>query len=197
MIIGLTGGIGSGKSTVAQLFAKENDFSVYYADVEAKKLMNASSEIREKLVSAFGQETYLNGSLNREYLSNLVFSNPDKLAVLNSIVHPVVRQHFKNFVQNVATHFVIYENAILFESKSNEYCDLIISVFTDVETRISRVQKRDQVTKKEVLNRMNNQFKEEKKLLQSHYVIYNNELEDTETQVRNICKKLTKKLRFV
>lgn len=197
MIIGLTGGIGSGKSTVAQFFAKDKHFAIYVADVEAKKLMVHSPEIRSKLIASFGNQTFVNGELNRSYLSEIVFSNPKQLEVLNAIVHPEVRKHFKNFVQNTSKPIVIYENAILFESKSDAYCDIVISVFTDLETRIFRVQQREVCTREAVLERVSNQFKESKKLMQSNYVIYNDDFKETEHQVQNICKKLTKKLRLI
>lgn len=194
MIIGLTGGIGSGKSTVANFFAVFPNIVVYTADTEAKKLMNSSKNIREKILNEFGKESYLNDELQREFLAKIVFNNPKKLSKLNSIVHPEVKKHFQEFVKiNADKLFIIYENAILFESRSNLFCDVIITVFSNLDTRIQRVIERDNVTKEDVIYRIKNQISEESKLLQSHYVILNENLDSTLNQVKNIHNILTEK----
>jgi dephospho-CoA kinase len=195
MIIGLTGGIGSGKTTVAKIFSKFDNVAVYIADVEAKKLMNSSESIKEKLIYEFGAASFVNQKLNRKYISEIVFKNKEKLAVLNSIVHPEVKKHFREFVQNHSDQkYIIYENAILFESKSNLFCDLIITVYADLNTKIKRVILRDLSTEKEVLNRMKNQCKDDKKILQSNYIICNENLDITTNQVNKIHNILTKKV---
>ncbi|WP_337994868.1 dephospho-CoA kinase [Polaribacter ponticola] len=126
MIIGLTGGIGSGKTTVANYFSEFKNVAIYIADIEAKKLMNSSQIIKEKLIKEFGEEAFLDNVLNREYISSIVFNNKDKLSSLNAIVHPEVKKHFKDFVKNnVDKLYIIYENAILFESKSNFFVTLL------------------------------------------------------------------------
>lgn len=192
MVVGLTGGIGSGKSTVAKLFEKFNEVAVYIADVEAKKIMNSSDVIRMKLIEAFGEETYLENKLNRPYLANVVFNNKEKLHLLNSIVHPEVKQSFQNFIQlNSNKAYILYESAILFESNSQHQFDFVISVFVDVEERINRVLKRDNSTRKEILGRINNQWKDDKKLLLSNYIINNYNLQETEASVKEIHNILT------
>ncbi len=194
MIVGLTGGIGSGKSTVAAFFASFPNVVIYAADDEAKKLMNSSKIIKEKMITEFGSETYRNEELQREFLAKIVFNNPQKLAILNSIVHPEVRKHFQDFVkQNLDKKLIIYENAILFESKSNTLCDIIISVFASLETRIERVIQRDNCTSIDVLNRIKNQYSDESKMMQSHYVIMNENLKTAKNQVKYIHNILTKK----
>jgi len=194
MIIGLTGGIGTGKSTVANFFAKFPNIVIYTADIEAKKLMNSSKIIQDKIINEFGIDSFLNDVLQRDYLAKIVFNNPEKLSKLNLIVHPEVKKHFQDFVKkNTNKLFIIYENAILFESKSNLFCDVIITVFSRLETRIQRVMKRDNVTKQDVFDRIKNQLSEESKLLQSHYIILNEDLDNTQNQVKNIYKILTKK----
>lgn len=191
-IIGLTGGIGSGKTTVAKLFSKFDNVEVYIADLEAKKLMNSSKVIRDKLLDIFGEKSFINDELNRKFIAEIVFNNKEKLSQLNAIVHPEVRKHFQEFVKdNKNRKYIVYENAILFESKSNLFCDIVISVYADLNTKIQRVTSRDLVTKKEVLNRMKNQWKENKKMLQSNYVIYNENLKDTSFQVNKIHNILT------
>ena len=193
-IIGLTGGIGSGKTTVAKLFAEFNNVAVYIADVEAKKLMNSSAVIKEKVELEFGKESYKNNELDRTYISDIVFKDKSKLQTLNKIVHPEVRKHFQDFIKKQTNKaFIIYEAAILFESKSNLLCDFIITVYVDLETKIERVISRDNTTKKEVLNRMKNQLNDTPKLLQSNYVIFNENIQETKLQVEKIHKILTEK----
>jgi dephospho-CoA kinase len=194
MVVGITGGIGSGKSTVAKLFAAYKNTAIYTADEEAKKLMNSSKIITEKVIVEFGNETYKNGELQRDFLAKIVFQNPEKLAILNSIVHPEVRNHFQNFMHtNQDKLLIIYENAILFESKSNVLCDVIITVFASLSTRIERVMERDHCSKEAVLNRIQNQLSEESKMIQSHYIINNDTLENTKNQVKYIHNILTEK----
>lgn len=194
MIIGLTGGIGSGKSTVAKFFAEFDNFAIYTADIEAKKLMNSSKIIQEMILNEFGKESYFNNELQREYLAKIVFNNPEKLSKLNAIVHPEVKKHFQEFVKvNADKSFIIYENAILFESESNQFCDVIITVFASLNARIERVMERDHITKEEVFDRIKNQSSDDSKLLQSNYIIVNENLEITKSQVKNIHNILTKK----
>ncbi|MCL7763550.1 dephospho-CoA kinase [Polaribacter sp. Z014] len=194
MVVGLTGGIGSGKTTVANFFAKFDTVAIYNADFEAKKLINASSRIKAKIIEFFGKESYQDNQLNRPFIANLVFQDKSKLAALNAIVHPEVKNHFQQFVhQHANKEYILYENAILFESKSNLKCDIIISVYAPLSVRIERTMLRDHSSKKDVENRIKNQWLEDKKLLQSNYVITNLSKENTEFQVINIHNILTKK----
>ena len=194
MIVGLTGGIGSGKTTVAEVFKKLDSVAVYIADVEARKIMNSSNVIRTQLLQVFGKETYKNNELNRKYLANTVFESKEKLTILNNIVHPEVKKHFLDFAtRNADKSYVLYESAILFESNSSQQCDFIISVFLDKEERIKRVLDRDKTTEKEVLSRINSQWKEDKKLLSSNYIILNYAIQDTEKSVLKIHNILTEK----
>lgn len=194
MIVGLTGGIGSGKSTVANFFVKQENVAVFVADVEAKKLMHTSKAIKNKLIQLFGENAYTSGKLNREYLSTVVFSDKQKLQQLNNIVHPAVRAHLQEFIKNNQKNsYIVYEAAILFESGNADFCDYIITVYTDETTRLQRVMQRDNISEKEVRNRMKNQWAEDKKLLQSNYIIKNYDLIETEQQVRKIHNILTLK----
>ena len=194
MIVGLTGGIGSGKTTVAEVFKKLDSVAVYIADIEARKIMNSSDVIRTQLLQAFGKETYKNNELNRQYLANTVFESEEKLTILNNIVHPEVKKHFLDFAtRNAHKAYVLYESAILFESNSSQQCDFVISVFLDKEERIKRVLDRDKTTEKEVLSRINSQWKEDKKLLSSNYIIFNYAIQDTKKSVLKIHNILTEK----
>ena len=194
MIVGLTGGIGSGKTTVAEVFKKLDSVAVYIADVEARKIMNSSNVIRTQLLQVFGKETYKNNELNRKYLANTVFESKEKLTILNNIVHPEVKKHFLDFAtRNADKAYVLYESAILFESNSSQKCDFVISVFLDKEERIKRILERDKTTEKEVLSRINSQWKEDKKLLSSNYIIFNYAIQDTKKSVLKIHNILTEK----
>jgi dephospho-CoA kinase len=194
MIVGLTGGIGSGKTTVAEVFKKLDSVAVYIADIEARKIMNSSDVIRIQLLQAFGKKTYKENELNRQYLANVVFDSKEKLTILNNIVHPEVKKHFLDFAtSNADKAYVLYESAILFESNSSQQCDFVISVFLDKEERTKRVLKRDKTTEKEVLSRINSQWKEDKKLLSSNYIIFNYAIQDTKKSVIKIHNILTEK----
>lgn len=188
-VVGLTGGIGSGKSTVAKMF-EALGVPVYYADYEAKKLMNTSLTIKNKLLESFGAETYISEKLNRKFLANLVFNNKEKLAQLNAIVHPEVNKHFKDWVKKQTSKYVIQENAIIFENDKQGDFDAIITVTAPLEVKINRVMARDSITKENVLARMNNQWNDEDKILHSHYVIHNIDLEQSKLQVNQIHSEI-------
>ena len=197
MIVGVTGGIGSGKSLVAETICSFENTIYFHADKEAKLLMNNSAVIKDKIIAAFGQKSYDNGVLNNKYISSLVFKNPHQLKVLNTIVHPQVKEHFKKFVesQNKNT-LIIYENAIIFETNSSSICDIIISVNSPRNIRIKRVMKRDNSTKIMIENIMNNQWSDAKRNLLSNYIINNIEKEETLLKIKKIYNFLTKKLSF-
>mgnify|MGYP000430426537 CR=1 FL=1 len=194
MVVGLTGGIGSGKSTILKMFSEFENIAVYIADEEAKKLMNSSNKIKSQLINEFGKETYVNNQLNREYLANIVFKDKEKLTLLNTIVHPVVNEHLQSFInQNSEKEYILYENAILFENGSNAICNKIITVTAPENIRIERVLKRDNSNIEAVKNRIKNQWSQTKKTLQSHYVIENLTLTKSKAQVLTIHNNLTKK----
>lgn len=194
MVIGLTGGIGSGKSTVVNMFSEFENIAIYIADDEAKKLMNTSAKIKTQLITEFGEEAYINNELNRPYLASIVFNNKEKLTTLNAIVHPIVNEHLQRFIkENNGKDYVLYENAILFENGSDSFCDKIITVTAPENVRINRVIKRDNSTIEGVKSRIKNQWSETKKTLQSNYLIENLTLTKTKEQVLKIHNSLTKK----
>lgn len=192
MVVGLTGGIGSGKSTVAKEFQRIGNIAVYFADEQAKSLMSTSPIIKEQICKEFGSEAYQNNLLNKAFIAEIVFSDIKKLATLNSIVHPEVYTHFKNFVDlNSDKEYVLYENAILFENSSDVLCDKIITVIADENLRIQRVVDRDNASEAEVKNRINNQWKDSKKALLSNYIITNNTSAELLPQILRIHNNLT------
>jgi dephospho-CoA kinase len=191
MILGLTGGIGTGKTTVLNFF-KELGANVFIADLEAKELMNTNVELIDQIKQLFGSKAYDNGKLNRTFIANLVFNNPQNLKRLNKIVHPKVQEKFKNDVKNFPNSIVIYEAAILFESESYKLCDFIVTVTANLDERINRVIVRDNTTKEKILLRMNNQLPDEAKIKRSHFVINNSSLNYTKEQVKTIYSLLVK-----
>lgn len=190
-IIGITGGIGSGKSTVLKLF-QEFGMTAYIADIEAKKLMNKDKELIDQITNLFGKQAYINGILDSTYISSIVFNNKEKLDALNALVHPKVKDHFKNFIDKENTKFILYEAAILFETGSNSLCDYIIAVTANFEDKIKRVMLRDEVSKKQVMERMKNQLKDNFKIRNADFVIRNGSLEHTKLQVATIFDLIVK-----
>jgi len=188
-IIGLTGGIGSGKTTVANYF-KSYGIPVYIADDEARKIMQ-SADIMEAIKDLFGADVFENETLNREKLAKIVFNNPESLEKLNGIVHPAVKKHFEQWLlQNLEAPYVIYEAAILFESGRYKDCDIIITVTAPIESRIQRVIKRDNTTRELVLKRINAQWTDEKRISKSDFVIENIAIEPTKLEIDRILKIL-------
>jgi len=190
-IIGLTGGIGSGKTTVANMF-QELGVPIYIADVEAKKLMQNSKVIKRQLVSLLGAEAYINNELNKPIIAEIIFKNKKTLEAINAIVHPKVGRHFKKWVAKQSSHYVIKETAILFENGAYQSCDEIITVIAPEKVRIQRVISRDESSVENVKAVINNQWNDDKKVALSQYVIVNDDLSATRHQVKEIHQKILK-----
>ncbi|HLP65118.1 MAG TPA: dephospho-CoA kinase [Flavobacterium sp.] len=188
-IIGLTGGIGSGKTTIAT-YIQSKAIPVYISDTEAKKVME-QPEIIAKINATFNEDITTNSVLDRQKLASIVFGNPEKLKQLNAIVHPAVKIHFDNWVkQNQNKPIIVKEAAILFESGSYKDCDSVISVIAPLETRIERVIQRDNTTRDKVLQRINNQITDEERISKSDYIIKNESLEEAKKQTDQILNLL-------
>lgn len=192
-IVGLTGGIGSGKTTVANYF-KALNVPVYIADNEAKALMDRSKVIKRKLIKLFGDEAYVDNTLNKPFIASQIFSNQDLLKKMNAIVHPKVAKHFSNWVKKQNVPYVISEVAIIFENGSQGKYDYIITVVAPEQTRLNRVIKRDNSSEAKVKAIMNNQWTDQQKTEHSDFVINNTDLKDTKLQVENIHSKLLKSI---
>lgn len=190
-LVGLTGGIGSGKTTVANYF-EELGVPVYIADLEAKALMNRSKVIRRKLIALFGNEAFLENTLNRPFIAQQIFNDKKLLNAMNAIVHPKVASHFKRWVNKQDSPYVISEAAILFENGSYKKYDYIITVTAPEDIRLQRVIKRDNSNKQKVEAIMANQWSDQEKIKRSDFVIENIDLEQTKIQVRKIHKKILK-----
>ena len=186
-IIGLTGGIGSGKSTIAKEFAARG-IPVYNSDDEAKKLIATNAQLRQRITETFGENAYINGQYNKAYIAQIVFNDANQLAKLNAIVHPALAVHFREWVQQQNTPYVIKEAAILFESGSYKDCDFIISVVAPEDLRIARVIARDYCTEAQVKARMAQQWTDAQRIALSNVVIENIDLEKAKQQVERIVK---------
>ena len=184
-IIGLTGGIGSGKSTVLELF-KILGVKTYSADESAKKLVNTDPYLINLIKSSFGENIYDKGQLNSKKLSNIVFEDKEKLKLLNSIIHPAVAKDFKLFLNSNNEDYIVKEAAIIFETKSENNYDKIILIQSPLEIRIERVVNRDNISKEEVMKRINNQLDENLIIDKCDYVISNENKEDLEDKVLSI-----------
>lgn len=189
--IGITGGIGSGKSTVSELF-RLFGIPVYIADIESKKITANSPVVRDKLTKAFGKELYLDNQLNKTLLASIIFSDKEKLALANSIIHPEVDKHYAKWCENQSkTHQILgLETAILYESGMVKLTDKVLLVYTSLAERVTRTMKRDNTTKDKVLERINNQESDEEKMKKVDFIIYNNEKYSLINQTKNILQTI-------
>ena len=188
LLIGLTGGIGSGKTTVARIF-EILGIPVYYADLAAKRIMNEDENIKVSLMNTFGEAAYKDGELNRQYLADIVFSNAEKLDLLNSIVHPPTRKDAEEWIKKQTSPYIIKEAALLFESGSHQTLDYVIGIKSPLDLRITRVMKRDGLSGNEVMARMKKQMSEDTKVSLSDFVIINDEVQLVLPQVLKLHEK--------
>lgn len=188
--IGLTGGIGAGKSTAAKLF-EFLGVPVYYADDAAKELMNIDATIREKIISSFGNETYLDNILQRKILAKKVFGNELEIQKINAIVHPVVFAHFDQWcLERSHLPYIVKEAALIFETILYQKLDKVIHVTAPEELRIARVMLRDGCSKQDVLDRIARQLGEEEKLKRADFILYNDEIHPLIPQVVSLHQKM-------
>jgi dephospho-CoA kinase len=188
-LIGITGGIGSGKTTLANHLVKLG-YPVYFADKEAKRI-SESEAITSQIVNQFGSFILVNGAIDRAALAEMVFKDPKALKKLNQIIHPAVAKDFQEWLDRNSTYPIVFkEAAILFESGSYKYCDAVITITAPKEERIKRVAQRDRLSTDEIENRMARQWSDEDKIKLSNYVIVNENLEKAIQELESILKKL-------
>lgn len=188
--VGITGGIGSGKSTVSEIFSLCN-IPVYIADIESKKLVASSPTIRKKLTELFGEELYPEDELNKALLASHIFNDKDKLRAVNEIIHPEVVHDFNNWLKDHSQHAIIaHEAAILFESGFDKMMDKVVMVYTPLEIRICRTMLRDNISREKVLERIQNQMPDEEKAKLSDFIIVNDNTTSLIEQVTSIIKEL-------
>lgn len=172
--IGITGGIGSGKSTVADIF-NVLGIPVYRSDDASKRLMVEDKELKKNIIESFGEESYINGILNRKYLAAQVFNDSQKIALLNSFVHPATINDARQWMEKQHTSYIIKEAALIFESGSEKFLEYVIGVKSPVDLRVSRAMKRDSVTREQVEARMKLQMDEDEKIKRCDFIIINDE----------------------
>jgi dephospho-CoA kinase len=172
--IGLTGGIGSGKSTVAKVF-EVLGIPVYYADEAARELMNSDPVLKKSIIAHFGEKAYTEKGLNRQYLASIVFNDPGKLTILNSLTHPATISDANSWMNRQTGPYVIKEAALIFESNANRNLDKVIGVFAPQDIRVKRVMERDRTTREDVMKRISRQIDEEEKMKKCDFVIINDE----------------------
>ena len=188
--VGITGGIGSGKSTVCAVLT-EMGYPVYNSDERAKTIMETSPEVREQLIAAFGEETFHNNRLNRAYLAQLIFNDPTKREQINAIVHPAVRADFRHWATEQNSRIVFQESALLIETGGYRLLDYTVLVTAPEELRIKRVLKRDVIVNEEdVRSRIQSQLSDEDKRKMAGFVIENDEHELLVPQVNELLRKL-------
>lgn len=190
-IVGLTGGMGSGKTTVAGYF-KDFGIPVYIADEAAKNLQNTSEEVKKQIRQLLGEQAYSNGKLDRKYVASEVFSSKEKLERLNAIVHPAVAADFEQWKRQQVAPYVIYEAAILFESGGFKKCDYVILVTAPYEERVKRLKERDRSNEEEIRARMQHQWSDERKRNLADYEIINIERKSTWEQAKNVHEIMLK-----
>ncbi|HEY8688749.1 MAG TPA: dephospho-CoA kinase [Chitinophagaceae bacterium] len=189
--IGLTGGLGSGKSTVAHIF-EVLGIPVYYADAASKRLMNDNEKVKADVQNAFGKNVYTDGKLNRKYLSEIVFNDKEKLELLNSIVHPATLRDAEEWLNKQTTPYAIKEAALIFESGSQQFLDFVIGVKAPLPLRLQRTMKRDNISNEEAMARIEKQINEEKKMSLCDFVIVNDEQQMVIPQVMELHQKFLK-----
>ena len=189
-MVGLTGGIGSGKSTVCAML-RERGVAVYSSDERAKELMNSDSTIKERIIARFGAESFEDGVLNRAYLAQRVFASEEELAALNAIVHPRVMEDFEAWAESAEGEYVLLESAILFESGFDSKVDMVVAIMAPEDLRIERAMQRNGATKEQVVERMRRQLSDEERCSRSKYAIVNIELEELEEDVEQLHRRLS------
>lgn len=186
LIVGITGGIGSGKTTAANVFEKLG-VPIYIADEKARALTAENDQILSYIRKTYGDDVFDGeGNLNRKALGEAVFGNKEKLDELNNVIHPMVAQDFKSWGREQSTPYVLKEAAVLFESGTYTDCDYVILVVASRETRIQRVIKRSGLSREDIESRMHHQWSDEDKMALSDFVIYNDDENDLISQIYDI-----------
>ena len=193
MKIGITGGIGSGKSYVCNLL-KQRGLPVYNCDDEAKRLMTESPIIRHQLTALIGENAYRNNELNKPVIAEYLFANAENAEKVNGIVHPVVKQDFENWTKEQTTPIVIQECALLFESGFSDTVDVTVEIYAPKEIRLERAMKRDNATQQQVEARMASQMDEEEKRKQANYCIINDGKADLNAQIEELFTQLNNQI---
>lgn len=190
-IIGVTGGIGSGKSIICKILALY-DIPIYDADYEAKRLNDTSPIIKKKLIDRFGKNIYINNALDKKQLAHIIFNNQEDLKFVNSVIHSELALHFQEWVgRKKDFNTIVIDAAVLFESGFDKYVDKIITVIAPVDIRVSRVSKRDNLTIEQIKSRINSQMKDEERIQASDFVVINDDTQSIIRQVVDILQNVS------
>ena len=189
--IGLTGGIGSGKSFVANIIEKIG-YPVYYSDLRSKELTNSHSIIQQGLIDLVGENVYFEGELDKKILAEAIFSNDEMRLKVNQLIHPIVRQDFEDWAKAQSSELIFNEAAILFETGAYRNFNATVLIYAPIELRLKRVLNRDIITKEEVLARINNQMSDEEKLKMTPYSILNDGKNPILIQIETILEEIGK-----
>lgn len=187
--VGLTGGIGSGKSKVAE-FLRDREVAIYDSDSRAKELMMSNEALREALIAEFGKECYTADGINRAWLAQRVFNNEAELARINAIVHPAVMRDFAAWAEAQEGNYVVLESAILLEAGLESYVDVVVAVMAPKELRLERAMLRDGASREQIEERMRNQMSDEERTDRAKYAIVNIDLEELEEDVEQLHRRL-------
>jgi dephospho-coA kinase len=193
IVVGLTGGIGSGKSLVAKMFSSLG-IAIYDSDTQAKHIIATNPQVKQAIKVLLGEEAYVDGVYNRTYVASIVFADTEKLAQLNNIVHPALALHFMQWKEKQQSPYVIKEAAILFESGAYKHCDYIITVTAPEKLRIARVMKRDNINEAQVVERMKQQWTDAERIALSDAVIENIDIDKTLKEVQKLHTQLLKNI---
>ena len=187
--VGLTGGIGSGKSTVAELLSNRG-VAVYDSDSRAKALMAGDEALRAALIEAFGVECFTDAGINRAWLAERVFNNEEELRRLNAIVHPAVMRDFAAWAETVEGDYVVMESAILLEAGLESHVDVVVAVMAPKELRLQRAMQRDGASEAQIEERMRNQMSDEERTERAKYAIVNIDLDELDEDVEQLHRRL-------
>ncbi|HRN91091.1 MAG TPA: dephospho-CoA kinase [Ferruginibacter sp.] len=187
--VGITGGMGSGKSTVAKIF-ETLGVPVYYADQAAKKLMHTHPFLKEQIIGLFGPQAYADGVLQKKVIADAMFNDPEKVKAMNRLVHPITIQDAEQWMDQQRSAYALKEAALIFESGSEKQLDAVIGVSSPLPLRLGRIQQRDGLSTDEIMNRMKHQMDETEKMKRCDYIIYNDEQQLLIPQVLHIHEQL-------
>lgn len=195
-VVGITGGIGSGKSTISEMLRK-GGYPVFDCDVQARHICDKDIYVIIEIKKVFGDDIYKDDKLDRKRLANIVFNDKESLEKLNSIVHPKVRDYMYGAIEDSGSELFFVESAIMFESGMNELMDYVIEVWAPEEVRIERVISRDNTTKDKVLDRINNQMEERDRMALSNYVLNNNQsFYEVSNRLRRIVRDIKERVKL-
>jgi dephospho-CoA kinase len=187
--IGITGGIGSGKTTVSNILTSMG-YPVYFADIESKRLTNEDMRIKNGLIEKFGNEVFENDTLNKKFLAGKIFGNKENMRFVNSLIHPIVIEDFEEWKTKQNAPIVFIEAAILFETDFHKYVDKKLLIVSPLELRISRIEKRDNLNRDEIMNRIKNQKNDDEKMKHADFVIFNDEKNALLPQICSFLNKI-------